>query len=118
MGKLKNRVAALFASIWLAAAPSVGHAGTYMGAGAETCGTWVQSAGKTERYVLRQWVFGFVSYPSVTSSGRADILETVDAASIDVWMDNYCRSRPLDTIERAALSLLVDLTRAATPAGR
>ena len=89
------------------------------GAGAESCGKWIEfSKNQLMRYNLNQWVLGFVSAASLFDGAKklgfesGELAET-DSNAVGVWMDNYCRENPLDTIMLAAGVLVGELAERA-----
>jgi hypothetical protein len=96
-----------------------------MGAGHWSCGSYVQSSAKHAsaadrgRYIAADyWVFGVLSAENsqdVQNEGRADFLKETDVAAIKTWLQNFCRSHPLNTLDTATVKLLDELrSRAAT----
>lgn len=84
---------------------------TTYGSGNSSCGEWLQSsaAGLTHemrRTLLLSWVLGFVS--GVGYSG-VHHLKATDGSGVEVWIDRYCETRPLDTLARAAAALTREL---------
>lgn len=74
--------------------------------GAPSCGNWFED---TTRIGSKHWLNGFLSGVSV-EKGK-DILEVVDADSVFLWMDNYCRSNPLGSVFQGATKLTKELEK-------
>jgi len=55
----------------------------------------------------RSWLVGFMTGLAVAS--QTDVLRDADAESIALWMDNYCRTRPLDTVATSGMVLFLEL---------
>jgi hypothetical protein len=75
-----------------------------IGSGTASCGTW--SAYRQAPHVypadtVEQWVVGFLSGVGAADD-RLDPLNGVDGEGVWGWIDNYCRSNPIDPIEKAA----------------
>jgi len=94
---------------------------TIKGAGVDSCGDWLQyrqivaAQRATDRDVLllsmeQSWIDGFVSGINATKSfGTADLLGSHPDEGMYVWVDSYCRSKPLENILSASLALAVAL---------
>lgn len=79
-----------------------------IGLGAHTCGTWTQERQAEVANGMRNWVIGFVNGANVYDSGPDFLLQT-DPNAIVAWMDNYCRSNPLENIFTGAYLLVQEL---------
>jgi hypothetical protein len=96
---------------------------TILGFGNKSCGSWIEArrANSAIANNFEGWVAGFLSGSnSVLSSNPAlgiDILEQVsaqsDAQGLWAWIDNYCQSRPLNSVATAADALGGELIRRA-----
>lgn len=80
--------------------------------GMESCGAWVknragQPAPSRSAKVDSAWLAGYLS--GVAVARDIDFLKGVDDNTIKLWMDNYCRSHPLDLIGYAADALSIEL---------
>jgi hypothetical protein len=87
---------------------------TILGAGSRPCGSWLQARSEAtpESATLQSWVLGYVT--SVNANLLTVSQDVADGTSPDglfTWIDNYCASHPLDSVARAAGSL-VDSLRA------
>lgn len=74
------------------------------GAGAGSCGSWVQERIDGDWCDTGQWLLGYIS-----AAGRFSPhdLKHVDSNAFAVFMDNYCEARPLDDFASGA-EILVD----------
>jgi len=84
-----------------------------IGEGTKSWGAWTkqrQARGARSQGMLN-WVFGYVSGKNANGLAQRDFLTRTDADRIVAWIDNYCQSYPLATIEGAA-SKLVDSLQA------
>ena len=94
---------------------------TYVGgAGASVCGTWSEArrGPMTSQTVIQEqmmvsWVMGFVSamnneyaeqFPNFTQK-----FKRIGPDGITGWMDNYCRANPINSVNDAAMSLVLEL---------
>ena len=117
----------IFALSALSTAPQVA-AQTVVGGGMISCGEWLRLRSAEDKggsnyrdlaanYQLRAWIDGFLSGANV-GSGEAiardprkpDFLSShPDGASLYAFVDNYCRSKPLNLIVQAAEALMKEL---------
>jgi len=103
--------------------------------GASTCGRWLENksddiraqsevkfknnindiiplfVAQQNRALDRRWLLGFVS--GASAAMEADLLATVDAESVVLWIDNYCASHPIDGVPLAASMLVIELEKKA-----
>lgn len=81
------------------------------GVGGESCGSW--ASGKTSAVDVTahsQWLWGYISAFNVYQyPDHGDVAYGTDWQGLAAWMDNYCLAHPLDTIQSAALNLIVEL---------
>lgn len=85
------------------------------GIGQISCGRFIQErerrAGAHGPYdaTFRQWLLGFITALNWMDPDRRDLLEGSDAEGAMLWVENYCRAKPLDTFLDAALALRQEL---------
>ena len=92
------------------------------GSGNDDCGEWLQHRQSVasrppslDRDLLllnmeESWIDGFISAINATKVfSNADLLAAHPGEGMYVWIDNYCRSKPLDNILTASLALAIDL---------
>jgi hypothetical protein len=82
-----------------------------VGWGLKSCGTWTQVRQATEsadHTVIEAWVVGFMSGMNLDRT-HPDALVGTDFDGLMAWIDNYCRSNPLQAIAFAATSLMEEL---------
>jgi hypothetical protein len=81
-----------------------------IGEGATSCGAWTQArqAQSTKAALIAQWIAGYVSGSNVEGD-HPDALMGVDFKGLIDWIDNYCRSNPLDPVVAAAFKLTDEL---------
>jgi hypothetical protein len=94
---------------------------TIKGSGNDSCGEWLQhrqaiaAQRATNVHVTllsmeQSWIDGFVSGINATKAyGDVDLLGSHPGEGMYVWVDNYCRSKPLDSILGASISLAREL---------
>lgn len=68
-----------------------------------------------ESWSTQAWVLGYLS---AVNTGDPDFLKQVDPSAIFAWIDNYCRSKPLDQVVDAANGLVSELARRAVKGTR
>ena len=69
----------------------------------QSCGSWVGASGQSKE-VLQWWMLGYVS-----GAGHEVRLAETDAAGIEAWVTKHCTDHPLDTLVKAAMSLVDEL---------
>jgi hypothetical protein len=108
---------AILAPMYWANAASADQA-IIMGDGGESCGAWTaRKSNPVTEAARNQWVFGYISGFNVYTAPRGgDITQGTDWQGVVAWMDNYCRTYPLDTIQAAALNLILELQKKASSA--
>ena len=82
---------------------------TVFGVGNRSCGAWLEERRKDSilSYSYMHWLTGFLS----GVGWKGDDVRTVDAAAMNAWIDNYCRTHPLENIAKAAQELAIELRR-------
>ena len=96
------------------------YAQTIKGSGNDNCGEWLQlrqaiaAQRATESQVVtlvmeQSWIDGFVSGLNATSVYGVDLLASKPGEGMYAWVDNYCRSKPLNSVFDATLSLVTEL---------
>ena len=84
------------------------------GQGTNSCGGWTQSrqARSVSAGLSAQWVAGYLSGMNSESTlldPQDDPLLGTDFDGLVAWIDNYCRSHPLEPIVTAATRLMDEL---------
>jgi hypothetical protein len=78
--------------------------------GARGCGKWMERKGDGYASVANEaWLGGALSGIAMISNN--DFIKGTDAASLYLWMDNYCQAHPLDDVADGAMALAAELTR-------
>lgn len=105
MNKRLVRVGAglVAAALSCAALPQSRPGATILAAESDNCEAWVANHTPARRY----WVFGYLSGLNTAWGGSyrssADLLAKIDSEQqVLVWMDNYCKSHPADTLQKSA----------------
>ncbi len=76
--------------------------------GDRSCGQWVgRTKSPIEHIGPENWLMGFMTGLSVGS--QKDVLAEPDGDSLILWMDNYCKSHPLDKVGTGATVLYYEL---------
>lgn len=89
--------------------------------GEPSCGAWVKGIEEsaTENSVSAaelsnlSWLMGYVS--GRNSLSHLDVLENTDGESILLYITNYCKERPLDSLAAPANTLFLELMNKNTP---
>jgi hypothetical protein len=86
------------------AAPVLGYGGT-------TCGTWIveRRAGSYSPVTLHAWITGYLSGVALTDS--ATLLNGIDDAFVDGWIDNYCNGHQPASLSEATGAFVKELLR-------
>ena len=79
---------------------SIAEAAPIKGAGASSCGEWVEERKQDNKgfLITLSWIQGFISaYNAYIYSGKNPngVFGSADSKAIMVWMDNYCQQNPL-----------------------
>ena len=83
-----------------------------LGAGGRPCGNWLQvrSQALPDSAVLQSWVLGYVtSVNANVLTVNQDVAKGDSPNALFSWIDDYCAAHPLDSIARAAGSLVDSL---------
>jgi hypothetical protein len=79
--------------------------------GTKSCGDVVadfkqDGRGKTYNSV---WVAGYLTAINEHVSSKSNVAAGTNPEAWDLWIFNYCSANPLDTLQRAASALLLEL---------
>lgn len=77
--------------------------------GVISCGSWSAARANKMEAVYRAWLDGYVSGIAVESN--KNILSQTDSESLALWMDNYCKSNPLESLSSGGYKLSVELAK-------
>lgn len=102
--------AAVVAFIFAASPAWASNPYTALGAGSNSCGTWVAEIGTAAGIEDRSWVLGFLTaFDLYGLSINANVARGVNSTGLLAWIDNYCRANPLDMIGDAVEKLIAEL---------
>lgn len=104
------RKAILVTLLFLISTTSV--AGIIKGAGATSCGLWIEDRKSDSWFPQVHWIQGFISsYNHFVYLGSHDdgVFGNTDAESLAAWMDNYCRENPLTSVYEGTIQLITEL---------
>lgn len=76
------------------------------------CGKWVKdrTSGKLhDQLVGDSWLIGYLN--GVAAWADVDILYNADGESLMLWMDNYCKANPLESVAAGGAVLGVELIK-------
>ena len=88
------------------------NAGEIKGAGAVTCGTWIESRKNGTWRTEINWILGFISsynHNIYIGTNPDGVFGNTDANSLALWMDNFCNENPLDLVYDGTSKLLDEL---------
>ena len=77
--------------------------------GVRSCGVWINDKGTMQEPGHFSWLLGFLSGISIATDN--DFLRGTESESISLWVDNYCRANPLDTLSGAGQLLAAELIK-------
>jgi hypothetical protein len=81
---------------------------TLLGEGNASCGEWTRERQKTGLgSELRAWVRGYVTAANAYADTKFLTRTSIDA--INIWIDDYCRSKPFEKLAQAVDALVVAL---------
>jgi hypothetical protein len=80
---------------------------------ATSCGTWTaaRTAATRVEYVL--WVEGFLTGAGTVLARQKIPVATTDSNGIEAWLTTYCAGHPIDSIDVAAETLVLELAERA-----
>jgi hypothetical protein len=82
---------------------------TVVGFGDTSCGKWTEVRASGQSVPMQFWALGYVSGANGFTAEGKDFLKGKDAAAIYSWLDNHCRSQPLELFANAVTGLVNDL---------
>jgi hypothetical protein len=102
--------------VMAAAGGAVAEGRAVYGAGLVSCGQWLQyrtTGDKGNSFQLQAWIDGYLSGYNVASTDPDFLASQPAAVALYIWIDNYCRDKPLDVLTQAVTALKKELlTRA------
>lgn len=81
---------------------------TSYGMGTQSCGKWIEDRNSGNFYARGNWILGYIS--SYGYYGSDQLTET-DSSAIFAFMDNFCREKPLSSVEKGAQALIKALKK-------
>lgn len=73
-----------------------------------SCGKYAESRVQSS-IVPSVWLLGFLSGANLYKEQKNNLLKDVDRESIFLWMDKYCKEKPLDFIDDGGQALMKEL---------
>jgi hypothetical protein len=80
--------------------------------GGRSCGVWIKDKDNSNSLASTTnvtWLVGFLS--GIAFALNKDFLRGTDNASLELWVDNYCRANPLHDSDDAGARLAIELIR-------
>jgi hypothetical protein len=77
-----------------------------------SCGKWSKDRSSgivKDQLSLASWLIGYLN--GVARWSEVDILTNADRESLMVWMDNYCKTYPLESIDHGGFDLSIELIK-------
>lgn len=117
MGKVQRKCALLL-SAFMAVTPTLAQAHsdakgkyTVLGPGNSSCGTWTEDRKEHDLLAIEDasWVQGFISGYNLFGPGSGNVTASTDSDGTMAWIDNYCVSHPLDSLDAATQNLIFEL---------
>ena len=90
--------------------PQVKRFATVLGAVDNSCADWITARDRKNAQAYEFWLLGFVSGINISKDYSIDFLSGIKGASLELWMDKYCRENPLKTFPEGAFLLIEELT--------
>lgn len=87
---------------------------TILSMGAKSCGEVVadfkeeDGRGKLDNSI---WVAGYITAVNERASSRSNVAAGTDPAAWDLWINNYCTAKPLESLARATSALVAELSK-------
>ena len=86
------------------------------GAGALSCGAWLQHAQTVDAYhvVMASWIDGYLTAANERRSEAgqtASLDQNAEGTGFDAWVTRYCQANPQAPLFRAASALFLDLSK-------
>jgi hypothetical protein len=93
----------------LASVPAYGAEPVNVIGGSETsCGKWLVNRERHVFYLDGMWVLGYAS--GIAVANKRNLLQGTDGEGVWAWMDNYCRTHPLENMLAVADALVWELS--------
>ena len=82
----------------------------FVGFGDSSCGSWVDAREKQTSMFMEVWALGFISGANAfRGQDEKDAVRGTDVKGLYGWIDNYCRSQPLELFANAVNHLAMEL---------
>src|SRR4051812_16311657 len=102
--RLKNGVVASIVAMMLLSPPSIVQA-EFISKGSARCGQWLEARTKNQALSYEFWLLGFLS--GLAAGEDSNVLQSSDPASLEFWMDNFCRADPLSNVATGGTKLYI-----------
>lgn len=86
---------------------------TIMSMGTKSCGEVVSDFKEDGRGKLSNsiWVAGYITAINEQVVSRSNVASGTDPAAWDLWISNYCRTNPLESLSSATAALVNELSK-------
>ena len=92
-----------------ASAQTPGRDYTFIGLAETSCGRWTEVRANGQSVPMQLWALGYVSGANAFTTEGGDFVKGTDAPAIYGWLDNRCRSQPLELFAKAVAALVNEL---------
>jgi hypothetical protein len=86
--------------------------------GTPSCGQWNAARINDSQHIkseqYKSWLMGYISGLSFAVNSmvlKADVIKGTDAESVFLWMDNYCKTNPLNSLADGGFALFGELLK-------
>ena len=83
-----------------------------LGSGNKSCGTWMEARQENGygTLIYQAWITGYVTaYNNYAVNQDGNVTAGTDVDGLMNWIDNHCRSNPLDSLFKASGALVREL---------
>lgn len=104
----------IFALALMVISSTTALAGEIKGAGAGSCGEWVEDRKNGNWSAQMHWVQGYISAYNVYAyrgKNPNGVFGNADHKALAVWLDNYCGNNPLSSPASGMPELISELSR-------
>jgi hypothetical protein len=88
-----------------------------LGLGSQACGKWLldRAENKIPAVAEESWVTGYVTAFNNYASETGNVSAGANITALSVWIDDYCKAHPLDSLFQASNALIKELQKKNAP---
>ncbi len=79
--------------------------------GNRDCGQWIKEDKEYQKALSQTWLLGYMTGLNLADTQGRDSLRKVSAQQIFLWMDNFCKARPLENVSDGGHDLMAELRK-------